>query len=607
MVISIEHIISDENQNLDSKLKDDYLQTSTGLFLNATSIISGTCRTNEQELEQAKRISAIDSPINSPLKGGQARSDSLQLCPPVWYEAPEAASQRRRCVQCVWKLCFLCICLPICYPCYLSRVARQFLKNSHTRKDPKHEPTKLKDGNIDIIMSQHESLRFGHSRSFSLGEEPVLEVNVIFLQSESSTELLNLIKENEDETSPKHLLSFKPQRESKSVPRDITVERDELRMREPLITNSRIQKIIKDLSDIKEEEPDNENITNSSQISSESDIFYSLDGSNCDEEEVNSYLCALNSNESFHSEILDLSPVFLLTKNAPQHDPDKHKEIEIYPVNDREYLTPSWKAKEETGEVFETSVKSCKLEMKRQKSDSNERSQSTIGSKWVALEDSSARLNISRETSLEDCGPENIDEILTGCISAADILIAVYRDDEELSRMLNHSGGVVGYVRKYWTGFFPLLLIHLTQSSACDSVSELDSCLIAGEFSFSHRLIIQDVSSDCKFLLQSIVRYYLHVYKLQCSRLALVKRGSLIKSLVNTQWKCPGLCKLQSVNPERNQVKVKKKKTFFQSVRRSLTVRRVTRRSKTNKSPPSTLTVRKTSSVVDLSLSADKS
>ena len=68
MVISIEHIISDENQNLDSKLKDDYLQTSTGLFLNATSIISGTCRTNEQELEQAKRISAIDSPINSLLK-----------------------------------------------------------------------------------------------------------------------------------------------------------------------------------------------------------------------------------------------------------------------------------------------------------------------------------------------------------------------------------------------------------------------------------------------------------------------------------------------------------------------------------------------------------
>ena len=174
---------------------------------------------------------------------------------------------------------------------------------------------------------------------------------------------------------------------------------------------------------------------------------------------------------------------------------------------------------------------------------------------------------------------EEIDEILTGSMSTTDILIAVYSDDDQLGKVLHHSGGVIGYVRKYWAGFFPLLLINLTKASTCDPVSELDSCLLANQFSFSHRVIIQDISSDTKFLLQSIVRYHLHIHQLQCSRLALVKRGSLIKSLSNAEWKCPGLCKLQTINPEREQVRAKKKKSFFQSVRRSLTVRRPTRRS----------------------------
>ena len=51
-----------------------------------------------------------------------------------------------------------------------------------------------------------------------------------------------------------------------------------------------------------------------------------------------------------------------------------------------------------------------------------------------------------------------------------------------------------------------------------------------------------------------------------------------MKSLSDCQWKCPGLCQLQTLNPEREGVRNKKKRTFFQSVRRSLSVRRATRR-----------------------------
>merc|ERR1711892_313728 len=172
-----------------------------------------------------------------------------------------------------------------------------------------------------------------------------------------------------------------------------------------------------------------------------------------------------------------------------------------------------------------------------------------------------------------------MDEIFSRYISATDILIAVYSDHDELGKVLQQSGGVMGYVRKYWMGFFPLLLVHLTKPSGAP-VNELDSCLLANQFSFIHRVIIQDISSDKNFLLQSIARYHLHVHQLQCSRLALVQRGSLIHSLSSSGWKCPGLCKLQTVNPESETVREKKKKTFFQSVRRSLTVRRATRSSR---------------------------
>ena len=68
MIATLENIISTEKRHLEPKIQEDYLQSSGGLFLNATSIISGTCSGNEQELEQANRISGSGSPIKSPVK-----------------------------------------------------------------------------------------------------------------------------------------------------------------------------------------------------------------------------------------------------------------------------------------------------------------------------------------------------------------------------------------------------------------------------------------------------------------------------------------------------------------------------------------------------------
>ena len=492
------------------------------------------------------------------------------------------------------------------------------MKNSHLRKVPSKEHTPLKEGNMDITLSGHDSSRYGHNQAYQGRGKSVLNVNVIFLHSESSSLLLSQINLNESENSTQNLLTFQPRRKSrqpKNLYQDtIKVESDGQNKKEPLVRNRRVHQILKDLNDIEEEEVESENIpdditqSNRSIHSSDSEVFYSLDGSNCGEE-TKSSLCASEPKEkdTFYSACSSFSPsIILMQEQQAKHD---NADDESQTDDVKEYLTPRWKAKEEIDKIGISLIDDCEDATKNEtdnilENNQNKRSQTLLTSKWVALEDSSARLNISRETSLEDCCPEETDEILTGCISAADILIAVYSDDEELGKVLHHSGGVIGYVKKYWTGFFPLLLVHLTQAASCDPVTEVESFLIADQFSFSHRLIIQDISSDCRFLLQSIVRYHLHVHQLQCSRLALVKRGSLIKSLSNAQWKCPGLCRLQTVNPEREQVRAKKKKTFFQSVRRSLTVRRATRRE--GRKSRNFSAIRNTSSFVDRSLSQDK-
>lgn len=123
MVLPYDDNICAGHENSGLNGKSIYRQNSSGLFLNATSIISVTCSRNKQELEKATRLTGVESPTKSRVQVPNL-SDSLELCPSVWFDSPEAASSRRKCAKCIWKLCFFCVCLPMCYPCYISRVLR---------------------------------------------------------------------------------------------------------------------------------------------------------------------------------------------------------------------------------------------------------------------------------------------------------------------------------------------------------------------------------------------------------------------------------------------------------------------------------------------------
>ena len=46
------------------------------------------------------------------------------FCPNNWFEVDKEVNQEGFCKQLSWKCCFVCICLPVCYPCYLTRTVR---------------------------------------------------------------------------------------------------------------------------------------------------------------------------------------------------------------------------------------------------------------------------------------------------------------------------------------------------------------------------------------------------------------------------------------------------------------------------------------------------
>ena len=50
--------------------------------------------------------------------------DNIDFCPNNWFEVKKDVEQEGFCEQASWKCCFLCVCLPLCYPCYLSRTVR---------------------------------------------------------------------------------------------------------------------------------------------------------------------------------------------------------------------------------------------------------------------------------------------------------------------------------------------------------------------------------------------------------------------------------------------------------------------------------------------------
>ena len=153
-------------------------------------------------------------------------------------------------------------------------------------------------------------------------------------------------------------------------------------------------------------------------------------------------------------------------------------------------------------------------------------------------------------------------EMMIGNMS---MVVIVYSDLEELQEVMANETGMVGYIRQYWRGYFPLLLIQV--GSPGDIIRKSVSDKLQRDFSSCFRLHLTDPCSRDKDLEDVFVSYHLHNDKFQCHKVERATSTDTSQSLVTTNWNCSGLCGLKSskIDPLRQ-----KKRSVIDAIRRKI-------------------------------------
>ena len=134
-----------------------------------------------------------------------------------------------------------------------------------------------------------------------------------------------------------------------------------------------------------------------------------------------------------------------------------------------------------------------------------------------------------------------------------DMLVLVWRREEELD-MINRHNGLVNYVKEYWKGFFPFLLIEVLPDDD-DGVatprtsSDVFNRAVALSSDF-HKIVIHESDfsdsggGDLSFVTETVARFFGHCRLFNCD-----KRGEGInkrEGSTKTHWTCAGLCQLST-------------------------------------------------------------
>ena len=161
---------------------------------------------------------------------------------------------------------------------------------------------------------------------------------------------------------------------------------------------------------------------------------------------------------------------------------------------------------------------------------------------------------VNEEGELAGWSTKDIYDIVSKDLPSMDIVVLVVNQDEKkmLDKTLNRSKGVIGYIKEYWSGFFPLLLIEIANKNGETELIETKAIkMINSMFSVTHRIIIDDFENSADFLFESVARFYTHIKIFQCEKfqqsLHTQRLGQLISlSLTEKFWICSGLCKMRT-------------------------------------------------------------
>jgi len=108
----------------------------------------------------------------------EEEEEGFSLCPRAWCRAARAEGGARG----AWRLAFMCLCLPACYPCYLTRKYRR--RRRHQGPGSHGTPPKP-------ALSPTTSTAVLSPSPLGPSLDQVLRVDALFLQSETSYQFLN--------------------------------------------------------------------------------------------------------------------------------------------------------------------------------------------------------------------------------------------------------------------------------------------------------------------------------------------------------------------------------------------------------------------------------
>ena len=156
-------------------------------------------------------------------------------------------------------------------------------------------------------------------------------------------------------------------------------------------------------------------------------------------------------------------------------------------------------------------------------------------------------------------------------------MVVNQEEKKVIDKTLARTTGVVGYIKEYWSGFFPLLLIEISHKNGETDLIEAKSALaIQSLFSVTHRIIVNNFDKNTDFIFESIARFYNHIKVFQCEKfqqsLHTHKLGHLVSlSLTEKFWFCSGLCQMRvSRKKDEQDGNSKGAMGLFRTVRRTI-------------------------------------
>ncbi|XP_040568336.1 uncharacterized protein [Lepeophtheirus salmonis] len=476
----------------------------------------------------------------------EPREDQVDLCPRIWSrEFSQSREGRDRNSSSssidlwrkVWRICFYCSCLPICYPCYVSRSLRR--RRRGTKNNSVHESNaspknhKSSDDTIKCKLFDTSGDTMGKTMFHRVSQrkkdsDQRVDVNVILLRSESSPKLERYLltkreeENNEDELNNVINITKKMSDQPSSVLGSSLLNEKNTEASSDNRTNGASNKTWKSIVQLQKWKKSFRK-RNPENISS----VLPTTRSKLEVVEEENF-------ESIRSSITEFFDARSVVSNEGQIELNSYETLRN---SSRDYFSCD-------------SLKVCQNKKKKRLN------VKPLGTRTVECEGIGYKLEVSifDEGTITNWTGSDLDQ-LGAC--SMDIITIIISDNEEVENMLNLNKGLLHYISDNWRGFYPLIMVELINEeddlNSESNVKESAWCLttLFGDV-YQLRLKENELFENIDWLTDVIGRFYLHSRLYQCSKF--YGKG------INNLPECPGGCKLSKINKNKRNIPFTRKK-----------------------------------------------